>query len=89
MYDRAGDAMRDHLSREHEDSSVTIKGVVLSIMVIAIVFVLIRTLNPVYGNYIINQEYVTILLSLLVASVVIAFVLHRAQEGLYEDETIV
>jgi multisubunit Na+/H+ antiporter MnhG subunit len=79
----------DHLSREHEDSSITIKGVVLSIMVIAIVFVLIRTLNPVYGIYIINQEYVTILLSLLVASVVIAFILRRAQKDLNEDEILV
>jgi len=55
-------------------------------MVIGIIFVLIRMLNSVYGGYIINQEYVTILLALLVASLAIALVLRRAQEDLDSDD---
>lgn len=47
---------------------------------------LIRMLNSVYGGYIINQEYVTILLALLVASLAIALVLRRAQEDLDSDD---
>lgn len=79
--------MSDYLSHEHNGSRVSVAGVILSIMVIGIAFVLIRALNPVYGQYIINQEYVKILLALLVASVVIAVVLHRAQKDIDSDES--
>jgi multisubunit Na+/H+ antiporter MnhG subunit len=79
--------MSNHLSSEHNGSRLSVAGVILSIMAIGIAFVLIRALNPVYGQYIINQEYVTILLALLVASVLIAVVLRRAQKDLDSDES--
>jgi multisubunit Na+/H+ antiporter MnhG subunit len=79
--------MSDCQSREHNGSKLSVAGFILSIMAIGIVLVLIRALNPVYGRYIFNQEYVTILLALLTASQVIAVVLQRAREALDSDES--
>lgn len=87
MHTHIEKAMSDYLSKEYNGTELSIIGVVLSIMVIGFVFVLITALNPVYGRYIINQEYVIILLALLVGSVVVAIVLRRAQEDIDTDET--
>ncbi|MDH4213018.1 MAG: hypothetical protein OEV85_03775 [Candidatus Thorarchaeota archaeon] len=79
--------MSDYLTGEHNGSRLSVTGVILSIMAIGIIFVLIRALNPVYGRYIISQEYMTILLALLTASIVIAIVLRRVQKDLDSDES--
>jgi hypothetical protein len=67
--------MSNYLSNEHDGSRLSAAGIILSIMAIGIIFVIIIALNPVYGQNIINQDCVAILLALLVASVVIAVVL--------------
>jgi multisubunit Na+/H+ antiporter MnhG subunit len=81
--------MADYYSLQNRETQFSTKGIIISIMIIAIIFVILRAVNPTYGVYILNNEYVTILLALLVASVVIAIILRRAQKDLFNDESLV
>ena len=72
---------------ELNESKITIKGVVLSIMIIAILFTIVRALNPVNTDFILDNIYLTILFSLFVAALVISLFLRRVQADV-DDELI-
>ncbi|MBN2230520.1 MAG: hypothetical protein JW779_13110 [Candidatus Thorarchaeota archaeon] len=74
---------------ELNESKITIKGVVLSIMIIAILFTIVRALNPVNSDLLLDDVYLTVLFSLFVAALVISLFLRRVQADVDMDDELI